>query len=146
MATLMTTRFLSYFGQITNSRNPKTVASASQPLHFSSLTICQPSSCFCHFFPLCDTSVSSRLRTATRFTFPIQGTKTIFFINNALNHYQVGIQGNYIGLEPPFTFFRSTWRVDLITLEGEMSVRQYTSVRTSVHKKFVRFQLNLVFT
>ena len=40
---------------------------------------------------------------------------------------------------------RLVW-VDLMTLEGEMSVCQYVrpSIRTSVHKKFFRFQWNLV--
>ena len=53
--------------------------------------ITHPSSSLYHLFPLQrDMSVLSRLRTATRFPRPVSRTKKYcFFINYALNHYQV---------------------------------------------------------
>jgi len=53
--------------------------------------ISHPSSSLYHLLPPpSDTSVLSRLRTATRFTRPISRTKNYCsFINYALNHYQV---------------------------------------------------------
>ena len=55
------------------------------------LDITHPSSSLHHLFPPPrDTSVLSRLRTATRFPRPVSRTKKYCsFINYALNHYQV---------------------------------------------------------
>ena len=61
--------------------------------------ISHPSSSLYHLLPPPrDTSVLSRLRTATRFTRPISRTKKCCsFINYALNHYQVPPSNNQQG-------------------------------------------------
>jgi len=59
-----------------------------------------------HLFPHPrDTSVLSRLRTATRFPRPVSRTKKYCsFINYALNHYQVPSCNSASGLDPSLYF------------------------------------------